>query len=370
MSIRLEFRRGQHGYDIRYPTEGVRERRAFPEEVRTPKARRNFAQQRARDLLREGKEKKAAPRDTLADFGERWLRDYGKAEGLKPATLDAYERIIRLHLAPIANVRIDHIGELQVQRVKLALAERESSDKTRHGVLSLLAELLGAAERWGEIERAPQIKLPRFMRPEMEFYDFEQYARLIAGARACGPMHLVAVLLAGDAGLRRGEAVAFEQDDAGTTGITIQRSDWNGKVGKPKGGKIRRVPMTERLRVAVQLARHTHGGRLLWRKGRKVTATTLQSWMETACRRAGLPPSRNYHRLRHTFCSHLALRGVPVMTIKELAGHADLSTTMRYMHLARGSAEAGIATLEMPAPALNAPHNGDPAGTSGFQTTR
>ena len=39
------------------------------------------------------------------------------------------------------------------------------------------------------------------------------------------------------------------------------------------------------------------------------------------------------HILRHTFCSHLAMRGAPVKAIQELAGHRDLATTLRYMHL-------------------------------------
>ncbi|TMB00837.1 MAG: hypothetical protein E6J64_20240 [Deltaproteobacteria bacterium] len=54
------------------------------------------------------------------------------------------------------------------------------------------------------------------------------------------------------------------------------------------------------------------------------------------------------HILRHTFCSHLAMRGVPAKVIQELAGHADLTTTMRYMHLAKGSKEAAIAVLDRP----------------------
>jgi len=38
--------------------------------------------------------------------------------------------------------------------------------------------------------------------------------------------------------------------------------------------------------------------------------------------------------LRHTFYSHLAMRGAPPKAIQELAGHATLAMTMRYMHLA------------------------------------
>ena len=46
------------------------------------------------------------------------------------------------------------------------------------------------------------------------------------------------------------------------------------------------------------------------------------------------------HRLRHTFCSHLSMRGAPARAIQELAGHKDLSTTQRYMHLSRRQSRA------------------------------
>ena len=40
------------------------------------------------------------------------------------------------------------------------------------------------------------------------------------------------------------------------------------------------------------------------------------------------------------------MRGAPAKTIQELAGHQDLHTTLRYMHLARGEKERAIALLE------------------------
>ena len=42
-----------------------------------------------------------------------------------------------------------------------------------------------------------------------------------------------------------------------------------------------------------------------------------------AARRASVKP--RVHILRHTFCSHLAMRGAPARAIQELAGHKDLS---------------------------------------------
>jgi site-specific recombinase XerD len=48
------------------------------------------------------------------------------------------------------------------------------------------------------------------------------------------------------------------------------------------------------------------------------------------------------HVLRHTFCSHLAMRGAPARAIQELAGHADLTMTQRYMHLSPSATEDAI----------------------------
>ena len=52
------------------------------------------------------------------------------------------------------------------------------------------------------------------------------------------------------------------------------------------------------------------------------------------------------HILRHTFCSHLAMRGAPVKAIQELAGHTELTTTLRYMHLSPAARESAIKLLE------------------------
>jgi integrase len=40
-----------------------------------------------------------------------------------------------------------------------------------------------------------------------------------------------------------------------------------------------------------------------------------------------------FHDLRHTFCSWLAIRGVPLTAIQKLAGHASIKMTLRYAHL-------------------------------------
>lgn len=100
-------------------------------------------------------------------------------------------------------------------------------------------------------------------------------------------------------------------------------------------------------------------------------------------RSAGLPET-GFHITRHTFCSHLAMQGVPASAIQALAGHADLSTTQRYMHLAPSALDDAIAALcsvledgpaaEIPSPGTAAnpartPRRGHSLGTSeGLET--
>jgi integrase len=127
--------------------------------------------------------------------------------------------------------------------------------------------------------------------------------------------------------------------------LCVARSEWCGHVGAPKGGRIRYLPMTSRLAGALKSARHLRGARVLCDDtGRSLTRKMIQVLMRRAARRANVKPG--VHILRHTFCSHLAMRGAPARAIQELAGHQDLGTTQRYMHLSPAALDAAIRLLE------------------------
>ena len=78
--------------------------------------------------------------------------------------------------------------------------------------------------------------------------------------------------------------------------------------------------------------------------GKPLTQKVLQVVVGRPARRANVTPG--IHILRHTFCSHLAMRGAPARAIQELAGHQDLDTTQRYMHLSPAAVDAAIRLLE------------------------
>ncbi len=156
------------------------------------------------------------------------------------------------------------------------------------------------------------------------------------------------VLLGGDAGLRLGEIVALEWRDVDLQArrLTVQRSDWLGHVTVPKGGRARQLPMTQRLTAALKSTRHLRSDRVLCLPGNvRITRDRVIKAVRSAQRMAGLP-EQGVHILRHTFCSHLAMRGAPARAIQELAGHADLTTTQRYMHLSPAATEDAIRLLD------------------------
>jgi site-specific recombinase XerD len=92
-------------------------------------------------------------------------------------------------------------------------------------------------------------------------------------------------------------------------------------------------------------------GRVLLKRGEPHTETSINEAMPRITKAAGMKPSRRIHILRHTFCSHLAMRGASPISIKELAGHTDLATTQRYMHLSPAMKDSAIRLLEQPIPA-------------------
>lgn len=128
--------------------------------------------------------------------------------------------------------------------------------------------------------------------------------------------------------------------------LCVQRSDWDGHVTTPKGGRLRHVPLTRRLAGALREHRHLLGPRVLCQDdGHPLRRRLVQGYVRRAARRASLADG-GVHVLRHTFCSHLAMSGAPARTIQELAGHQDLATTQRYMHLSPAAIENAIRLLD------------------------
>lgn len=189
--------------------------------------------------------------------------------------------------------------------------------------------------------------MPRF---QAAFHEFEVFETLVEAAGSTDRQACLVVLLGGEAGLRCGEMIALEWADVdlGKRQLCVRRSDWNGHVTAPKSGRLRHVPLTVRLTDALRAHRHLRSARVLCREdGSPLSRQVVQYYVKRAARRAQVR-NDGVHVLRHTFCSHLAMRGAPARAIQDLAGHSDLTMTQRYMHVSPAAIESAIRLLDQP----------------------
>ncbi len=289
---------------------------------------------------------------TLAEFGPRFLDGYARANQHKPSGIAAKETVLRVHLTPLlGGKKLDAITNEDVQRLKTAL--RTKAPKTVNNVLTVLNTLLKTAVEWNLIVGVPcTIKMLKVPKSSAVFHDFETYERLLTAARAVDPQTHLIVLLGGEAGLRLGEVLAlrWEDVDLATPQLYVQRSDWCGQVTAAKGSRVRYIGLTNRLAEALRTHRHLRSPLVLCDEdGQPLLRRTVQNWVRrAACR--GKVQNSGVHVLRHTFCSRLAMKGAPTMAIQELAGHANITTTQRYMHLSPAAKESAIRLLDEPIP--------------------
>lgn len=326
-------------------------------------AAQRWAEDRQRHLLQHGPEQPKKEVPTLEDFGARFLDD-ARANRQKASGFAAKALILRVHLNPwLGQRRLDTITNEDVQRLKAHLGNR--SPKTVNNILTVLNTLLRKAVEWDVMEQMPcAVRLLKINKPSVAFYDFEDYERLVESAKAVSKEAQLIVLLGGEAGLRSGEMVALEWGDIDFKRrlLTVQRNVWEGQVDTPKGGRNRFVPLTSRLEAALRAARHLRGPRVLYRQdGEAFSEMSITSEGGRAAHRAGVPWN-GPHRLRHTFCSHLAMRGAAPRAIQELAGHASITTTQRYLHLSPAARESAINLLEPSAVLPSRGEMGDAAG--------
>jgi integrase len=141
------------------------------------------------------------------------------------------------------------------------------------------------------------------------------------------------VALAIETGLRRGEQFRLRWDQ-----VDLQNGVLT--LPLPKGGKTRHVPLSEEAKLI--LRSFDSFLRSAWVfPGLKDTTQPMDSRaflrrsFEPYLQRARITGAC-WHTLRHTAASRRVMAGVDLVSVKEILGHRDIQTTLRYSHLAPG----------------------------------
>jgi integrase len=303
------------------------------------------------ELLEEWNRKKHGVNDarkemTFTEFADEFMDVYVQVNN-KRSERDSKRGILDNHLLPFFGPkRLCEIRNRQIEQYKAKKLRTKLKPKTINNQLAVLSRMLNCAEEWEYIEAAPKVKLLKSAKPEMTFLEFDQAERLV---RAAEPgLERMLVLTALKTGLRNGELLALRWDDVDfeREQIHVRRSYIRGHVDTPKNGKERVVPMTAELFTALRRYRHVCGPLVFCNPdGSYLTDNQTKHYLYRACRKAFLDKC-GWHVLRHTFASHLVMRGAPLKAVQELLGHATIDMTMRYAHLSPAAKNEAIRLLD------------------------
>jgi len=157
----------------------------------------------------------------------------------------------------------------------------------------------------------------------------EEIKMLIDGVKNI--KHRTIIMLLYSTGMRLGEIAKLKITDIDSKQMRI-------KVVQGKGSKDRYTILSEQVLqelrayyIIYKPKEYLFNG---CKAGRPISMRNIQHLVQKGVAQIGLE-SKNYtvHTIRHSFATHLVDNGADLHTVKELLGHSNLQTTMRYMHL-------------------------------------
>jgi integrase len=280
---------------------------------------------------------------------DEWLRYIEHERNRSPSTIADYRSTVRAGLLPGFGAatplgRID-TATIDEWRARL-LAEGKLSRRSIQKQLTLLGGVMRRAKRRGWISVNPVDDAERVSVKRSGEFNVLTPVQVAAVGRAAetaqdGALFIVAAFT----GLRLGELLALRWADVDVAKrlIHVRGSYTLGQSGPPKSGHVRSVPLIDQaMETLDSLSRReyfTAPDDLVFAgvAGGHLDGSALRKRFYTALERAGLAGMRTkaepitFHDLRHTFGT-LAVQAFPLSDVKAYMGHADIQTTMIYVH--------------------------------------
>ncbi len=273
----------------------------------------------------------------FADAAAEWLRWAEHDRACKPSTLTDYRYTATRLVRDFGTLRLEDITPQTIERWRAGLSV---SNRTVQKYLVVLHGIFRRAMKvWG-LPRNPlvDVERPRVrVSDDLEAFSPEEVHALARAA--VSEQDSALFLTAAFTGLRLGELLALQWGDIDfpARAIRVRRSySPQGRVTAPKSGKVRAVPLVGEVASALERLQERHrwtaDSELIFpgTAGQHQGATMLRRRYKAALTRAGLRDLR-FHDLRHTFGT-LAIQRASILQVKAWMGHADVQTTMRYLH--------------------------------------
>jgi site-specific recombinase XerD len=262
-------------------------------------------------------------------------------------TVNAYVRAVA-QFAKHYGRSPEHLNGEQVRQYLVHMIEKERASWSQYNVARCALEFLyhvtlGRVER---IEKLPWAKPPRKLPTVLSV---QEVLRMITVVAHC-PRDKALLMTMYGAGLRISETLALKGQDIDSPRMLIH-------VRQGKGNKDRMVKLSQSLLTALRDAWRARTGnpgntpadRLFPNSGdpaRSLDRGTAFRIVTRAAKDAGITRRVSPHTLRHSYATHLLEAGADLHTIQLLMGHANLKTTMVYLHLSQAALNAAPNLLD------------------------
>lgn len=305
------------------------------------------AMEARRTKVREGRDDEPDTSTNFKAFIEETFLPWAETN-LSPGSCKSYkwrcdvliDAFGKLDISAISQIAIEKFKRLELKRVTIRKAPQSAASVNR--TLQVLASIFTRAVELKLVHRddRPKIETLREDNQRIRYLTVGEEKALREAAANTWPYldDIICVLCA--TGLRKEELFSLKKNDVDLSLSLIHVLDG-------KGGKHRTVPLDPRGEASSILARLLQESRSEYvftspHGGGKFTR--VDKSLAKACELAAIT-GVTLHTFRHTFCTRLASAGVDVRTIMELAGHEDISTTLKYTHVVKASTHDAVRRL-------------------------
>jgi integrase len=279
------------------------------------------------------------------DFAWEWYEIY-VSNNNKYSEEKMKKYILQKHLIPFfGTLPINRIDAIKIEKYKAMKDKTDITRKTINNQLTVLRKSLRTAHEWGQLKEVPMIRPFKVPPAKFDFLTEEESRRLL---RYADGMWRDMILVALKTGMRLGELIAlkWENIDFEASTIAVRYSMVRNEIGSPKNNKVRYIPLTGQ--VASVLRKKARDSVFVFTyRGTFLRTDYARNSLYRICKKAGIRLV-GWHKLRHSFASHIVKKNAPLKAIQELMGHADIQTTMRYAHLAPSVLKSTIELLDEP----------------------
>lgn len=258
-----------------------------------------------------------------------------------PSSWERSRQITEQYLIPFfGDYFLGEIDVVMVESYKQTRKVAGAKAATIKKELQKLNAILNTAVKWNTLSRnqlSGHINYPQLLDSKPpRYYTKDELNALYANS----PNHWYWWKFLANTGLRRGEILPLHTDTVSVSERYIRVL--SSEQSRTKSAKWRQIPLND---AALEALNHfdIQEGLIFPR----VHIDSISRALVTDAKRAGITPVGSLHCLRHTFCSHLVMAGVPLRTVQVLAGHSRIEVTEKYAHLAPGHLEDSTRKIDL-----------------------